>query len=101
MLRFLKFIPMIMMFKDVYSAYLAETGNPNKPFWATRRFIGSILALIGGAVAIAFGIVIDPATIDILAGNIEVLIGGAVALYGAVLGVVGLIKKRPATPVQL
>lgn len=94
MLRFLKFLPALFAFKEVAEAYSQETGNTLKPAYFSRRFIGALLTALGGVVAIAFGVVIDPATVDILAGNLEVVAGGVVALYGAVLGVVGLFRKK-------
>lgn len=93
MLRILKFLPLLMMLKDITDAWQKSTGDPNKPAWASKTFLGAVLALVGAAVGIGFGVVIPPEVLDLMAGNGEALIGSGIALYGSIMTLKGVYDK--------
>lgn len=94
MLKFLKFLPLVMMLKDVSDAYQSETAQ-NRPFYLSRRFIGALLAIVGAALSIALGVTIDANIASSITDSIITIVTAGMSLWGAVVGVIGVIKKKP------
>lgn len=88
----LKYLSLILRFRNVAEVYKEETGN-DKPWYYSRRFIGLVLTVIGSVVAIRTGVTIDDNTITMAADNLVTIITAGVSLFGAVLGIVGHFKK--------
>jgi len=93
MFKFLKYIPLVGLFKNVKTSYKEETGK-DRPAYLSRRFIGTVIALGGAILAIQFGIIIDTTILEQLTDNIEKLVATVIAIYGIVLAIVGLFKKK-------
>jgi hypothetical protein len=94
MFSFLKYIPLLLKFKDVTEVYKEETGQ-DKPWYLSRTFLGSAIAFIFTCLAVFFGIVVDAGTIQIVVDNISTIISAIVALYGIIMTFIGQIKKKP------
>lgn len=99
MFQFLKYIPLLLKFKDVTEVYKEETGQ-DKPWYMSRTFLGSAIAFIFTCLAVFFGIVVDAGTIEIIVNNTSTIISAIVALYGIVMTLVGQIKKKPIVKVE-
>jgi len=99
MFSFLKYIPLLLRFKDVTEVYKEETGE-NKPWYMSRTFLGSAIAFIFTCLAVFFGIVVDAGTIEIVVNNISTIISAIVALYGIIMTFIGQIKKKPIVKVE-
>ena len=93
MFKLLKYMPLVALFKDVSASYQEETGA-GRPFYLSRRFIGAVIALAGGAATIAFGITIDATVLNQLTDNLEKGISAIVVLYGVILTIVGAFKAK-------
>lgn len=99
MFQFLKYIPLLLKFKDVTEIYKDETGK-DKPWYMSRTFLGSAIAFIFTCLAVFFGIVVDAATIQIVVDNTSTIISGLVAVYGIILTLIGQIKKKPVVKTE-
>lgn len=99
MFQFLKYIPLLLKFKDVTEVYKEETGK-DKPWYMSRTFLGSAIAFIFTCLAVFFGIVVDATTIQIVVDNASTVVSALVALYGIVLTIIGQIKKKPVVKVE-
>lgn len=95
MMNFLKFLPLVLRFKDIYEAYRNEVGE-GRPWYLARRFIGVVMATIGAGVAIFSGVTLDSGVLDSITESILSLIGSGVTLYGLILTVVGIVRRKPA-----
>jgi hypothetical protein len=93
MFTFLKYIPLLLKFKDVTDVYKKETGE-NKPWYISRTFFGSAIAFIFTCLAVFFGLVVDANTVAIVADNAYTISSAIVALYGIIMTFVGQIKKK-------
>lgn len=90
-----KYLPLVALGKDVRNSYTEEHGK-DRPFWLSRRFIGSVIALGGGFVAVHYGVKIDAATLLTMTDSVEKMASAGVALYGAVVVVIGIMQRKPA-----
>src|SRR3990167_8121072 len=99
MFSLFKFVPLAAAGKDVASAYKETTGK-DRPFYLSRRFIGSVLTLIAGFVAIRFGVKFDPSDISSFADNIEKVVTAGGALYGLGLTFYGYFKRAKKEEVK-
>jgi uncharacterized membrane protein YidH (DUF202 family) len=99
MLKFLKYIPLVAMGKNVSTAYKEETGK-ERPAYLSRRFIGAALALAGGIAAVQFGIKIDDNIIASVTDNLDKLIAAGIALYGAIVLIIGIFKKQKTPAIE-
>jgi hypothetical protein len=93
MFSFLKYLPLILKFKNVSDAYEAEKGG-DKPFWLTRRFIGAVIASIGAVAAYLGGITISPEILDEITKSLETVMATGVTLYGLIMAIVGMLTKK-------
>ena len=99
MFSFLKYIPLLLRFKDVTEVFKEETGK-DKPWYMSRTFLGSAIAFIFTCLAVFFGIVVDAGTIEIIVNNVSTIISGVVAVYGIILTLIGQIKKKPIVKIE-
>lgn len=93
MFSWIKYIPLLLKFKDVTDVYKEETGE-DKPWYLSRTFLGSAIAFISTCLTVFFGIVVDAGTVQIVVDNISTIIPAIIALYGIVMTFVGQIKKK-------
>ena len=90
--NFLKYLPLILKFKNISEVYQEETGQ-GKPFYMSRRFIGLVITVIFAIVTIWTGVTVDDAISLQIADNIVAVITAVITLYGVVLGIIGQVKK--------
>ena len=93
MFKLLKFVPLVALGKDVRASVAEESGK-ERPFWLSRRFIGSALTLIAGFCAIQFGVKLDAETLTKLTDNITQLATVVMTLWGLVVTVIGYFKRN-------
>ena len=93
MFKLLKFVPLVALGKDVRASVSEESGK-DRPFWLSRRFVGSVLTLIAGFAAIQFGVKLDAETIAHLTDNITQLATTIMTLWGLVVTVIGYFKRN-------
>ena len=91
-MNILKYLPLILKFKNISAVYQEETGQ-GKPFYMSRRFIGLVITVIFAIVTIWTGVTIDDAVSLQIADNIVAVITAIITLYGVVLGIIGQVKK--------
>lgn len=95
MFSFLKYIPILLGFKDVTREWKATGVNVStKPFWLSRRFTGAVLIFISIGITQIFGVKIMEEDINTLG---DVLIGlseAATATYGSIEVIVGYFKRN-------
>jgi len=89
---FLRYLPLILKFKNISEVYREETGQ-GKPFYMSRRFIGLVITVIFAIVTIWTGVTVDDAISLQIADNIVAVITAVITLYGVVLGIIGQVKK--------
>lgn len=90
---FLKYLPLLLKGKQVADVYRAETGA-GKPIYLSRRFVGTVIVLIGAVASMYFGVSLDENIISSLTDNAVSVISAGVALYGVILGIVGIVKRK-------
>src|SRR3989304_2012205 len=88
----LKYLSLILRFKNISEVYQEETGQ-GKPFYMSRRFIGLVITVIFAITTIWTGVTVDDAISLQIADNIVAVITALIALYGVVLGIIGQVKK--------
>lgn len=88
-----KYLISILKFKDIADTYKEENGS-DKPWYLSRRFIGTVIAIIAGVLFASQGIVISETQIQIIIDGFITIIPVLVSLYGIIMGVVGQIKKK-------
>ena len=88
-----KLLPKVHLgFKDVSEAYKTETGD-KRPSYLSRRFVGSVAALIGLLLTSLTDIKLDSTVLDGITINIDQMITLGLSLYGSILIIVGQIKR--------
>jgi hypothetical protein len=93
MFNLLKYLKVIMMLKDVQEAYKEDTGK-DRPWYMSRKFVGSVLATAGAAVGTYYGIEISETdVIEPLADQLMIVAGAVTGLYGAGMVIVSAAKK--------
>lgn len=88
-----KYLISILKFKDITDTYKEETGS-DKPWYLSRRFVGTVIAIIAGVLFASQGIVISETQIQLIVDGFITIIPALVSLYGIIMGVVGQIKKK-------
>lgn len=88
----LKYIKLLAAWQDVSETYKAEQGK-DRPFYLSRRFIGSVIGLLGLFLHVQFGISIDEATKISLIDNVEKLIPAGIIVYGSGMAIVSFAKR--------
>ncbi len=95
MFKFLKYLPLVGLTKDVSKAYKEDTGK-ERPAYLSRRFVGALIALAGGFAAIQFGVKLDETILTQITDSLDKLIAAGIALYGAIVVIVGIFKRKKA-----
>ena len=90
--NFLKYLPLILKFKNVAEVYKEETGQ-GKPFYMSRRFIGLVITVIFAVTTIWTGVTVDDALSLPIVDSIVAIVTAVITLYGIVLGIIGQVKK--------
>lgn len=100
MSKYWNYLKLIFQFKDVSEVYKEENQGAEKPGWISRRFWGVVVAFLGAALTVVFGIVLDPTVIATLpdlitaiATGLKTIIPPILTLYGIILGIIGKIKQ--------
>lgn len=89
----MKYLKMLLKLKSVAEVYQEEKGT-GKPWYLSRRLIGVVLlAAAYGANQLA-GIIIPDEMVNSLAGYVSDAIEVAIGLYGAIMVIVGQIKRQ-------
>jgi hypothetical protein len=94
-----KYLRLLAQWKDVGKIYKEENGI-DKPWYVSRRFFGTVVVFLGGALYAFFNVTIDADMVPILTdsmatigGVIKEVIPAIVAIYGAITGIIGAVKK--------
>lgn len=87
-----KYIKLLMAWQDVSTVYKEEKGK-DRPFYLSRRFIGSALGLLGVFLHVQFGITLEEATQGSLVDNVEKLIPAGIVVYGSGMAIVSFAKR--------
>jgi len=87
-----KYIKLLMAWQDVSTVYKEEQGK-DRPFYLSRRFIGSAIGLLGVFLHVQFGISLDEATQISLINNVEKFIPAGIIVYGSGMAIVSFAKK--------
>lgn len=93
MFNLVKYLPLVALGKDVSASYQESTGQ-DRPKYLSRRFVGSAIALIGGFLAIHFGVQIDKESLMSVADSVEKIVAASMTLWGVVVGIIGIFKRN-------
>ena len=88
----LKYLSLILRFKNISKVYQEETGQ-GKPFYISRRFIGLIITAVFAVITIWTGVTIDEVLSLQVADHVVAVITAVIALYGIILGIIGHFKR--------
>lgn len=92
-MKWLKYFPALMKFKDAVTLYQQEQGTDNVPKILRRRVMGAFITAVGLTIAVHTGREFDAGFWNGITDNLEAIVGAGLALYGAVMHVVGWVKK--------
>ena len=100
-----KALGLVLRGKDASKIYKEEKGK-DRPVWLSRRFVGTVITLIGGVLGWKFGISTDQVmdfaqkseslldaanrAFDVIKADWPVI----VSAYGSVIGIIGVIKRK-------
>lgn len=94
-----KYLRLIGGFKDVSKIYKEENGT-GKPWYISRRFWGALFTFIGCLLYAVLDVTVPAETLASMSENIATLAGAvskavpvAITLYGAIMEVVGIVKR--------
>lgn len=87
-----KYIKLLAAWQNVSEVYKQEQGK-DRPFYLSRRFIGSAIGLLGIFLHVQFGITIEEATQVSLINNVEKLIPAGIIVYGSGMAIVSFAKR--------
>lgn len=93
MFKFFKYLKLIGLFKNSKKAYRKHTGK-DRPAILSRRFMGAVILLVGTTLSIYFGVEIDKELLNSVTDNIEKIVAAGIILYGAVMEIVGIVKRE-------
>lgn len=92
-MNWIKYLPALLKFKDAVSLYKSENKGEH-PKILHRRVMGAFILAIGTAVAIYTGQDFDQNFWNSITDNIVTAGSAVVALYGAVMHIVGWLKRK-------
>lgn len=99
-MQILKYIKLILSFRQVAEAYKDDNGK-DKPVVLSRRLFGVAFTVLAGVVATVTGVELSPVSLDMLADStkgltdaVQVAWPHVLGAYGAIMAVVGQIKKE-------
>lgn len=93
MFKLFKYLKLIGLFKDCGKAYKGHTGK-DRPAYLSRRFVGAVVLFAGTALSIYFGVKIDTEILTNITDNLDKIIPPIIILYGAVMEIVGILKRK-------
>lgn len=93
MFRIFRYFKLLGLFKNCDKAYREHTGKA-RPAYLSRRFVGAVVLLVGTALSVYFGVEINKELLGMIADNIGKIIGAGVVLYGAVMEIIGIVKRE-------
>jgi hypothetical protein len=93
MFKWLKYLPLAALGKNVSEAYKEETGK-ERPAYLSRRVIGAALVLAGGFTAIQSGVQIDANILNSITDSLDKIIAAGITLYGTIIFLIGLFKRK-------
>ena len=100
MMNIIKYIKLILSFRQVADEYQRDNGK-DKPILLTRRLFGVSFTVLAGVVATVTGVELSPVSLDTLADStkgltdaVQVAWPHILGAYGAIMAVVGQIKKE-------
>ena len=98
MLKFLKFLPLVMMFKDVTDAMQAakKDATADRPWFLSRRFVGAVMTVVFAVISIASGVTLDANVVSSITDSAFAMVSSGGVLYGLILLIVGAIKAKKA-----
>lgn len=91
MLEFFKYLPKLLMGKNVYEMYKAEHQGKEKPWVISLRFIGALVTFLSVLVYSAYNITITPDTLSIIIANVKTLYDAIVTICTAISGACGAV----------
>lgn len=92
MFALLKYLPLVGLFQNV-AAEVKAAGLAKRPLYLQRTFVGAVIALASGALAIGSGVTVNPADLTILTDGVTQIAAVAGTVYGAALSIYGVIAK--------
>src|SRR3989304_10149004 len=78
-MNILKYLPLILKFKNISAVYQEETGQ-GKPFYMSRRFIGLVITVIFAIVTIWTGVAVGDAISFQIVHNMRAVVRGLLHL---------------------
>lgn len=100
-----KALGLVLRGKDARKVYQEELGK-DRPVWLSRRFVGTVITLIGGVLGWKFGVSTDQImdfalksdsfldaanrAYDVIKADWPVI----VSFYGSVIGIIGVIRRK-------
>lgn len=91
--KLIKYAKLFGLFKNLQSTYKEETGK-DRPAYLSRRFLGAVIMLGGAVLSLEFGVKIDETLFASIGDSLEKIIAAGIVLYGAVMEVVGIVKRK-------
>lgn len=93
MFKIFKYLKLFGLFRNSKKAYEEHTSK-DRPAWLSRRFLGAVIILIGAGLSIHFGVKIDSGILSNVTDSLDKIIGAGIILYGAVMEIVGIVKRE-------
>jgi len=93
MFKIFKYLKLIGLFRNVADAYEEHTGK-DRPAYLSRRFIGALIILIGAGLSLHFGVKIDEGILTNITEGLDRIVCACIVLYGAVMEVIGIVKRK-------
>jgi len=93
MFKLFKYLKLLGLFRNVTDAYKEYTGK-DRPAYLSRRFVGALIILIGAVFSFHFGVKIDESILSNITESLEKIIAACIVLYGAVMEIVGILKRK-------
>lgn len=92
MFKLLKYLPLVGLFQNV-AAEVKAAGLAKRPLYLQRTFVGAVIALASGALAIGSGVTVNPTDMTILIDSVTQIAAVAGTVYGAALSIYGVLAK--------
>ena len=92
MFKWLKYLPLVGLFRDVSNRWEEETGKKRPPI-LQRSVLGAGVLVITGFIAIHYGYKVDPIDISVATDSITQIAISLAQLYAAALALYGVAMK--------
>ncbi len=87
----MRYLKLLLLLRNVSTVYEEEKGK-GKPVYLSRRFVGMVLTLVSAILYLTYGV--ELADIESTAEAIVTLLTVLGTLYGAVMAIVGQIRRN-------